>query len=161
MDAWSRIGPLGQHGAHVAKMHQTLRLVNHSGKWGLVRGARVSKIDPITDQNGKSWQENGGDPEIDLLIPDDDVADPEVSIVVPAVNEELTISEFVDWCQQGLRLAQRAWRSTHRRQLDRPHRRVGSRWRGSSTENTETGPWTRLYRRRLAYPRTVCVDGRR
>ena len=62
----------------------------------------MSKIDPIADQNGKSWHEDGGDPEIDLLIPDDDVADPEVSIFVPAVNEELTISEFVDWCQQGL-----------------------------------------------------------
>jgi glycosyltransferase involved in cell wall biosynthesis len=65
----------------------------------------VSKIDPVADQNGKSRHENGGDPEINLLIPDDDVADPEVSIVVPAVNEELTISEFVAWCQEGLRVA--------------------------------------------------------
>ena len=39
-------------------------------------------------------------------MPSDDVVDPEVSIVVPAVNEELTISEFVDWCQQGLRAAE-------------------------------------------------------
>src|SRR3984957_18670821 len=45
------------------------------------------------------------DPEIELLLPAEDVADPEVSIVVPAVNEELTITEFVAWCQQGLRLA--------------------------------------------------------
>ena len=29
-------------------------------------------------------------------------ADPEASIVIPAVNEELTISDFVDWCMQGL-----------------------------------------------------------
>ena len=28
---------------------------------------------------------------------------PLVSIVVPALNEQLTIGEFVDWCQQGLR----------------------------------------------------------
>ncbi len=44
----------------------------------------------------------GGDPAVELLIPANDVADPEVSIVVPAVNEELTIAEFVAWCQQGL-----------------------------------------------------------
>ena len=65
----------------------------------------MSKIDPVAGQNGKSRHENGGDLEMDLLIPDDDVADPEVSIVVPAVNEELTISEFVAWCQEGLRVA--------------------------------------------------------
>ena len=41
------------------------------------------------------------DPEIELLIPDDDVADPELSIVIPALNEELTIAEFVEWCNEG------------------------------------------------------------
>jgi glycosyltransferase involved in cell wall biosynthesis len=43
-----------------------------------------------------------GDPDIELLLPDDDVVDPEVSVVIPAVNEELTISDFVAWCRQGL-----------------------------------------------------------
>ncbi len=43
-----------------------------------------------------------GDPDVELLCPDDDVEDPEVSIVIPAVNEELTISDFVAWCRQGL-----------------------------------------------------------
>jgi hypothetical protein len=37
-----------------------------------------------------------------LLIPAGDIADPEISIVIPALNEELTISEFVAWCQEGL-----------------------------------------------------------
>src|SRR5580658_9797222 len=40
-----------------------------------------------------------------LLIPAHDVSDPEVSIVIPALNEELTISEFVEWCKEGLRKA--------------------------------------------------------
>jgi glycosyltransferase involved in cell wall biosynthesis len=40
-----------------------------------------------------------------LLLPSPDAARPEVSIVIPALNEELTIAEFVDWCQQGLRQA--------------------------------------------------------
>ena len=31
--------------------------------------------------------------------------DPLVSIVVPCLNEELTIGEFVDWCQEGLKKA--------------------------------------------------------
>ena len=35
-----------------------------------------------------------------------DITDPEVSIVIPALNEELTISEFVAWCQVGLAKAQ-------------------------------------------------------
>ena len=26
----------------------------------------------------------------------------EVSIVVPALNEEITVGEFVDWCKAGL-----------------------------------------------------------
>jgi len=30
---------------------------------------------------------------------------PEVSIVVPCLNEELTVGEFVDWCHQGLAAA--------------------------------------------------------
>jgi glycosyltransferase involved in cell wall biosynthesis len=39
---------------------------------------------------------------ISVLIPDTDVADPIVSIVIPAMNEELTISDFVAWCREGL-----------------------------------------------------------
>ena len=45
---------------------------------------------------------SGDDPDVVLLRPVDDVEDPEVSIVVPAVDEELTISDFVAWCRQGL-----------------------------------------------------------
>ena len=41
-----------------------------------------------------------------LWIPESrDVADPEVSIVVPALDEEITIGEFIDWCWQGLEAA--------------------------------------------------------
>jgi glycosyltransferase involved in cell wall biosynthesis len=45
------------------------------------------------------------DSELNLLVPNDDVADPELSIVIPALNEELTIGQFVEWCQEGLRNA--------------------------------------------------------
>ena len=40
--------------------------------------------------------------EIELLVPEGDVADPLLSIVVPALNERITIAQFVDWCQAGL-----------------------------------------------------------
>jgi glycosyltransferase involved in cell wall biosynthesis len=40
--------------------------------------------------------------ELELLVPDGDVADPELSIVVPALNESLTIGDFIDWCKEGL-----------------------------------------------------------
>jgi hypothetical protein len=38
----------------------------------------------------------------ELLTPPNDVAQPEFSIVVPALNEQLTVGTFVDWCRQGL-----------------------------------------------------------
>ena len=45
---------------------------------------------------------------IELLIPEGEVnmdSLPEISIVVPAFNEEITIGEFVDWCWEGLKRA--------------------------------------------------------
>lgn len=42
------------------------------------------------------------DPEISLHLPDNDVADPELSIVIPALNEQLTIEDFVAWCHEGM-----------------------------------------------------------
>jgi glycosyltransferase involved in cell wall biosynthesis len=45
------------------------------------------------------------DKDLQLLIPEADVDDPEVSIVIPALNEAITIGLFVDWCQEGLRRA--------------------------------------------------------
>lgn len=40
----------------------------------------------------------------EFLIPESDLSSnsPEVSIVVPALNEEITIGEFVGWCWEGL-----------------------------------------------------------
>jgi len=37
-----------------------------------------------------------------LLTPRVDVQDPELSVVIPALNEQLTISKFVRWCQEGM-----------------------------------------------------------
>ena len=36
-----------------------------------------------------------------LEVPAIDVADPQLSIVIPALNEELTIADFVDWCTRA------------------------------------------------------------
>lgn len=47
----------------------------------------------------------GVDRGVRLLLPSDDVSSPEVSIVIPAVNEELTVAEFLLWCHEGLREA--------------------------------------------------------
>lgn len=41
------------------------------------------------------------DPEVSLRVPERDVDRPEVSVVIPALNEELTIADFVDWCHEG------------------------------------------------------------
>jgi glycosyltransferase involved in cell wall biosynthesis len=45
------------------------------------------------------------DADLTLLVPDDDVLSPELSLVVPALNEELTIGLFIDWCKEGLERA--------------------------------------------------------
>jgi glycosyltransferase involved in cell wall biosynthesis len=45
------------------------------------------------------------DPELELSIPEHDVEAPELSIVIPALNEQLTIGDFVDWCTEGLEKA--------------------------------------------------------
>jgi glycosyltransferase involved in cell wall biosynthesis len=46
-----------------------------------------------------------GDPDVTLLLPKDDVAAPELSIVIPALNEQLTMEAFIAWCHEGLRKA--------------------------------------------------------
>ena len=53
---------------------------------------------PRTDERtlGKS------DSELELLVPEHDVSEPELSIVVPALNEQITIRDFVAWCREGL-----------------------------------------------------------
>ena len=48
---------------------------------------------------------SGPDREVELLYPAADVADPELSIVIPALNEELTIADFVAWCHAGMKAA--------------------------------------------------------
>jgi glycosyltransferase involved in cell wall biosynthesis len=48
-------------------------------------------------------EEAVGAPDVQLLCPAVDVDSPEVTILIPAVNEELTIADFVAWCHEGLR----------------------------------------------------------
>jgi glycosyltransferase involved in cell wall biosynthesis len=74
--------------------------------------ARVIGIDIGTANSHVALMENDQmqqlvalDPQTQLLIPDDDIDDPEFSIVVPAMNERITIEEFVDWCKIGLEKA--------------------------------------------------------
>jgi len=55
--------------------------------------------------DNSSLEHKGADKDVQLLVPANDVADPELSIVIPALNEELTIAHFVDWCMQGLERA--------------------------------------------------------
>ena len=43
-----------------------------------------------------------GNEETVLLLPAGDVADPEVSIVIPALDEEGLIADFIDWCHEGI-----------------------------------------------------------
>ena len=40
-----------------------------------------------------------------LLLPENDVINPEFSIVLPAMNERLTIGDTIEWCKEGFRKA--------------------------------------------------------
>ncbi|WCL51267.1 glycosyltransferase family 2 protein [Leptospira sp. GIMC2001] len=42
----------------------------------------------------------------ELLIPKNDVINPEFSIVIPAMNEELSIETFISWCKEGIKKAE-------------------------------------------------------
>ncbi len=42
------------------------------------------------------------DPELNLLLPAVDQVEPELSIVIPSLNEESTMAEFVAWCREGM-----------------------------------------------------------
>jgi glycosyltransferase involved in cell wall biosynthesis len=48
---------------------------------------------------------HGADPDVVLHLPENDVDDPELSILIPAADEELTVGDFVEWCKQGLEQA--------------------------------------------------------
>jgi glycosyltransferase involved in cell wall biosynthesis len=52
-----------------------------------------------------TWQQPLADADITLLLPADDILDPEFSIVIPALNEEITIERFVNWCKEGIAAA--------------------------------------------------------
>ncbi|NTU69551.1 glycosyltransferase family 2 protein [bacterium] len=46
--------------------------------------------------------------EIQLLIPNEERQEsttPDISIVIPALNEQITIGEFIDWCWSGIKSA--------------------------------------------------------
>ncbi|ASG24699.1 MULTISPECIES: glycosyltransferase family 2 protein [Nitrospirillum] len=43
--------------------------------------------------------------ETQLLVPENDATDPILSIVIPALNEEISISQFIDWCHEGIQAA--------------------------------------------------------
>ena len=70
-------------------------------------GGRSMIAEPArgSDQAADAPGADAPHPDIELLVPADDEMDPEVSIVIPAVNEELCISDFVAWCHEGLRKA--------------------------------------------------------
>jgi glycosyltransferase involved in cell wall biosynthesis len=60
---------------------------------------QISVANPVVQ---RMPQQAVADSEVQLLIPDNDVEDPEISIVIPAMNEAITISDFIAWCKEGL-----------------------------------------------------------
>ncbi|MEO0393001.1 MAG: glycosyltransferase family 2 protein [Pseudomonadota bacterium] len=40
-----------------------------------------------------------------LYVPDQDEAEPQLSIVIPALNESMVVETFIEWCHEGLKKA--------------------------------------------------------
>ncbi len=72
---------------------------------GATAGATSGKASPPLATRGAKRMIFSGDAEVVLLIPPDDVSEPEVSIVIPAMDEEPVIAEFMDWCHEGIKKA--------------------------------------------------------
>lgn len=64
-----------------------------------------SQTDGRGTEDGPTVFVGATDETVRLLVPEDDIANPELSIVIPALNEEKTIEEFLSWCQEGVRRA--------------------------------------------------------
>ena len=50
----------------------------------------------------RNRREQDWDPDVRLLVPPLDCADPVVTILVPTLNEERTVGTFMDWCIEGI-----------------------------------------------------------
>lgn len=59
-----------------------------------------NRSDPTLAMTGAAVSDD-----IELLVPEDDAQSPELSIVIPALNERLTITEFINWCRAGMQQA--------------------------------------------------------
>ena len=62
-------------------------------------------VDAAAKEPPRSFGVSPIDSDIELFVPENDVADPEVTIVIPAVDEEITIAQLVQWCREGLAAA--------------------------------------------------------
>jgi glycosyltransferase involved in cell wall biosynthesis len=70
-----------------------------------MRGAIMQEAGRLIQTETTAEPRSTAEGDVVLRVPEDDVAEPELSLVVPALDEELTIGEFVDWCKQGLAAA--------------------------------------------------------
>jgi glycosyltransferase involved in cell wall biosynthesis len=56
----------------------------------------------VRASQGMMREESAREDDALLLIPPDDTQNPELSVLIPALNEQATISEFVRWCHEGM-----------------------------------------------------------
>ncbi len=99
------------------------------------------------------------DPEVTLLVPERDVADPEFSIVIPSLNEELTMADFVTWCQEGLKKAGVRGEILIIDSGKDSRGRDRTRARRASFEDTEAWPGPGLSRCAALHSRPIHPDG--
>ena len=97
---------------------------------------------------------------IEHLLPRNATLDEvELSIVIPAMNEEITVGEFIEWCKEGLTRAGVAGQilivdsSTDNTPND-----CARTWRRSAPR-AEAGRGSRISRRHSLYPGKVDLNG--
>ena len=110
-------------------------------------------------QNDQLQQVVALDPQVQLLIPDEDVDDPEISIVIPAMNERITIEDFVEWCKTGLDTAgvKGEILIVDSSSDETPQLALA---RGARSADAAARSGSRLHRRDSLHPRQVRINGR-
>src|SRR6266446_3740503 len=79
-------------------------IAQRSKPWAGAAVARQRKQSAMLWQRcWRSWMTSNpstGPSEVRHILPDNSSRDVELTIVAPALNEQITVGEFVDWCKE-------------------------------------------------------------
>jgi glycosyltransferase involved in cell wall biosynthesis len=76
-----------------------------AGEGAVVHGVHAKSAHSEPDRAESACANCAPAEPVELRIPSADVSDPEVTILIPTLDEELTVAQFIDWCHAGIAAA--------------------------------------------------------